>query len=137
MVESNLETLNTILGNYIEQINTQDGEPIINVVPGEMYRILTNAECTFSLTGETPTTVAVYITPGYNWFGYAHSESVSISEVFDADFNPTTGDKIISQDDGFAVFNGTIWEGTLSTLQPGEGYVYVSQATETKTLVIE
>lgn len=137
MVEASVETLNIALGNHVEQIKAQYGEPSVNVVPGEMYRILTNAECVFSLTGETPTMVEVNIAPGYNWFGYSHSESVSISELFDAGFNPTTGDKIVSQNDGFAIFNGTTWEGTLSTLQPGEGYVYVSQATETKTLVIE
>ena len=60
--------------------------------------------------------------------------SAAIASVFNAAFNLTLGDKVVSQTEGFAIFNGTTWEGTLTMLNPGQGYVYVSQAQATKTV---
>lgn len=137
MVETSMEALNAALGNYVEQIELEEGEPGINVIPGEMYRILTNEACEFALVGDTTTTIEVSIAPGHNWFGYSASTSVSITEVFNDQFSPTIGDKIISQEEGFTIFNGTTWEGTLTMLVPGNGYVYISNSTVTKPLVFE
>ena len=72
--------------------------------------------------------------PGTHWFGYTGSTPTAIVDVFDAAFAPTSGDKVVSQTGGFAIFNGTSWEGTLTTLVPGKGYVYVSRATGNKTV---
>ena len=83
---------------------------------------------------DLPITAAVItINPGYNWLGY-FGEAALITQIFNG-FTPATGDKIIAQDEGFAIYNGTSWEGTLTTLQPGHGYVYVSNASKAKTVV--
>ena len=62
-----------------------------------------------------------------------------MTDVFE-DFGPAAGDKVISQDGGFAIYTVVdgvgSWQGTLTTLVPGKGYVYVSQASETKTLYL-
>ena len=58
-----------------------------------------------------------------------------MTEAF-TDFEPEVGDKVVSQDQGFAIYDGEHWVGTLTTLVPGKGYVYVSQASETKTLYL-
>lgn len=99
-----------------------------------MYRIQTTAPCTLTLTGTPIATAMVTINPGENWIGFVGTEK-TITTAF-ADFTPATGDKVISQDEGFTIFNGTEWEGTLDTLVPGKGYVYVSNDTTPKTLVI-
>ena len=34
-----------------------------------------------------------------------------------------------------ATYNGSIWRGSLGTLEPGKGYIYWSNASEDKTLI--
>jgi len=143
-----VEDLETALNDNGLRIKSQDlGEAqyengswsntIESIILGQMYKIETNATCTLTLTGVLYESATVTIAPGYNWFGFLGEEqSATITQVF-ADFAPAAGDKIISQNEGFAVFNGTEWKGTLSTLVPGKGYVYVSNDTQTKTLVIQ
>ena len=101
------------------------------LVPGQMYRIQTGNSCSFTMRGTPVTDVQVSIVPGYNWFGYTGTQSLPLENL---NISPAEGDKIISQNDGFAIYNGTSWEGTLGALQPGRGYVYLSTAQETKTM---
>ena len=98
-----------------------------------MYRIQTSASCQFTLSGLPATGVAVTITQGCNWFGFTGTEPLSLTAL---GINPATGDKVVSQDGGFAIYNGSTWVGTLTSLQPGKGYVYISVATQSKTLML-
>ena len=66
----------------------------------------------------------IAIEEGINWIGYTGAPDLTIAQALGSSIVPATGDKIISQDNGFAIFNGTEWEGTLETLVPGKGYVY-------------
>ena len=132
--EVSVEALVTSIGDYVEQLVTEDGEPVSTLVPAEMYRILVNDDCEFTLTGTSATSTEIEIGHGNNWFGFIGTE-MSVSDAF-ADFEPEVGDKVISQNQGFAIYDGENWVGTLTTLVPGKGYVYVSQASETKTLYL-
>ena len=145
-VETTLQALETALGTSGLIIQSEDSgsysyangqwsDTFGSLVPGQMYRIKTSAACTLSLTGVPVASVPVSLEPGTHWFGYTGSASTAVADVFDAAFAPTSGDKVVSQTGGFAIFNGTSWEGTLTTLVPGKGYVYVSRATETKTVI--
>ena len=55
-------------------------------------------------------------------------------------FTPELND-IIKSKDGNAIYisngNGSMWYGTLNTLEPGEGYMYKSNSGETKTLIFQ
>ena len=144
--ETLLSQVETSLGSDGIRINSQGSGSALqvegswsgdlqNLVPGQMYRIQTGAPCTLSVLGVPITTATIIINPGENWFGYIGQEK-TIAEAF-VNLPPSNGDKVISQDEGFAVFNGTAWEGTLTTLQPGHGYVYFSTASGTKTVVFE
>lgn len=115
----------------------QDGElgSYDELFPGQMYRVEVTEDCGFDFHDETATNKYVSIMPGQNWLGYFGAEK-TITRVF-LGFTPAAGDKVISQDEGFAIYNGTSWEGTLETLKPGKGYVYVSNASSAKTLHIE
>ena len=108
-----------------------------NIVPGQMYRIQTSAPASFELTGNKVNNVTFTIAPGYNWFGYTGSQSSTIGEAFGGNFVPVEGDKINSQDEGFAIFEGGQWTGGLTTLQPGHGYVYISNAQEDQQVTFE
>ena len=114
--------------------NGQWSGTLTELTLGQMYRIETSNTCEFTLSGTRPSSVTLTLTLGQNWFGCTGAEALTIANAF-ANFTPNTGDKVISQEEGFAIYNGTTWEGTLTTLQPGHGYVYVSQGNTTQTAV--
>ena len=132
IVETTLEALQTALGDTLVQIKSQDGTPT-ELVLGQMYRIQTNATPAFTLNGSPASNVTITITTGCNWFGYTGTGPLSLADL---NISPAVGDKIVSQNGGFALYNGASWVGTLSTLLPGRGYVYVSTDTGNKTLTL-
>ena len=103
-----------------------------DLVPGVMYKLRSNTPCTFTLTGQQPATVTVTIEPGHNWFGYT-GETGTIATAL-GNFMPADGDQIIAADGSTATYNNG-WSGTLTTLTKGIGYLYVSTASQSKTLV--
>ncbi len=132
-VATSIETVEQALGDKLVSIQSKQGPASGEAIAGDMYRIQTNAACTLSLSGMPMGTATVALQAGSNWFGYTGDEEKAIAEAVSVE--AATGDKIVSQNGGFAIYNGTAWQGTLTTLQPGFGYVYV--ATENKTLTIE
>lgn len=130
VVETNVDVIQTALGSGV-QIFAEDGGTPSGIEPGQMYKIQTETGHSFLLAGTKATGVSVVINRGTNWFGCPTSAAVSLTALGIA---PVAGDKIISQDDGFAVYNGSTWSGTLTSLQPGKGYVYVSTDTQQKIL---
>lgn len=106
-----------------------------NIVPGQMYRIQTSAPVSLEVEGNHVNNVTLSIVPGYNWFGYPGMQPASIAVALGTDFTPAEGDKINSQDEGFAIYENGQWTGRLTTLQPGHGYVYMSNASQSQTLI--
>lgn len=133
-VWTDISTLQSTLSDYLIQIQVQDEMPTGNINPGKMLKIQTSAACALSLRGMPITAASITVNPGATWFGYI-GEEAPITQALNG-FPPSVDDKIISQDGGFAIFNGDAWEGTLQTLVPGHGYVYVSNSATSKTLVI-
>ena len=137
-----LEDLEAALGDHALAIVSQDGGEayyengqwsgtIDAIVPGAMYRIQTVEPCTLSVSGLPVASIVVDIVEGPNWFGYSGARPL---DVDDLNITPAEGDKVVSQDEGFAIFEDGVWVGTLGTLQPGKCYVYVSRDNEEKTL---
>ena len=95
----------------------------------QMYMIQANAACEITLQGMpiNPAEHPVTIRPGVNWIAFPLSESMTIANAF-AGF-PVANDAIKSKSNGYTTFNGTMWRGSLNTLQPGAGYIYQSNAT--------
>ena len=90
-----------------------------------MVKIHVDEEGEFTLTG-LAAAASITIENGINWIGFTNVATTGISATLDMyNIIPAEGDKIISQDQGFAIFNGTSWEGTLAPLVPGKGYVYI------------
>lgn len=58
---------------------------------------------------------------GWNWIGYPYYEERPLTAIQ----NPTEGDYITAQE-GFAEFADGYWQGTISSLMPGSGYLYKS-----------
>ena len=99
----------------------------------QMYMIQVSATCTFTLTGVpvNPSGYEITIHRGATWIGFPSGESMTVTEAF-AGLNPENGD-VVKGKMGNATFNGTSWIGGLNTLEPGQGYIYLSKATSDKT----
>ena len=100
----------------------------------QMYKIKTPAECEIVLIGNplNPAGLPIIIHNGANWIGFPVATSMTLSNAF-AGF-AVSGDMVRGQN-GSSSYNGTSWRGNISTLVPGQGYVYKSTATEDKTLI--
>ena len=141
LVEMTVDELETALGTNGIVVNSQDagylryengawGGTLTAIVPGQMYKIQTGEACIISQSGSyVPVSYTFY--PGYNWFGYQGTQPLAIEDI---NITPAEGDKINSQNDGYAIFENGLWNGTLESLQPGHGYVYMSNATVPQTL---
>ena len=103
---------------------------------GSAYMVLTSASCQIELSGApvSPMDQPITLNPGWTWIGYPLQTEMSLEEAF-AGIAPTPGDMVKSQG-GFATFSGSNgWTGSLTTLVPGEGYMYLSNADQAVTLV--
>lgn len=106
-------------------------------VPGKMYKIKVNEDCTIVVTVTPVTSTFVTIAPGFTWIGYTGPAGLSIATALGS-FEPNEGDEIHDEDGiRMASYDGENWEGNLSQLVPGKGYLYYSTATESKTLTFE
>lgn len=114
-------------GNRIDGLLT-------NIEPGNMYKIQVSADTQLDIYGKAidVTQRAQTIKKGYNWIGSLSGSVMSPDEAF-ADLQPEVGDMVKSRR-AYAVFGsrGT-WEGLLTNIVPGEGYVYQSKAETAKT----
>ena len=116
----------------VEWFGDLDFEGITNE---QTYMILANAACTAQLQG-VPATLDEYeieINPGWNWIGFPSPVSVDVLDAF-VDFEAEEGDMLASSQ-LTTEFDGFEWFGELETLVPGEGYMYYSASTDTKSLI--
>lgn len=120
MVATTMTDLETAVGaaNLEATLPSAFDDPI---APGAMVKVKTRQACAFVTEG--PSSATVTIGPGLNWFGFTGSNGTPIADVF---ATPAEGDKIMAQDEGFAVFEDGTWKGTLTTLRRGLGYIYFS-----------
>ena len=139
-VEVNVDAMQVELGSdavICEEENTSV------ITPRQMVKVHMAEGGMYELTGRVVPAGSITIHEGNNWIGYIGVAGATVSSVFGGDFTPAEGDKIISQDEGFAIYTITdgvgSWSGplTLTTLKPGRGYVYISNASVNKSLTIE
>ena len=144
-VEMTLGELETLLGDNAILINSQndgfvryDGESwsgtLDTIVAGQMYRILTTIATEFTLSGDAVTSTITFL-PGFNWFGYTGSQSKNVATAF-GDFTPTEGDTITAEDGTTATYTNGSWNDNF-ILMPGHGYVYHSNAQESRNITFE
>jgi hypothetical protein len=145
-VETSLEELETALGTIGVSIISQNSgfatydiedeewsSTLASLVPGQMYHIKVSNDCNFTLIGQALSSVNINIERGSNWFGYTGLQSMTIEQALNG-FTPAEGDRIFSFDGGFVTFEDEEWSGSFTLLQPGHGYIYISQDSEGKTI---
>ena len=117
-------------------VTPQNGGSISDILPNKMYIIHSEGAITSSISGPMVDASLVEITlnPGVNWIGYPLNSSLPVTTAL-AGVSPAENDVIKYYDGSFATYSGGTWHGTLRTLNPGKGYIYQSNASQTKTFV--
>ena len=143
-----LDDLKTALGSNGLKIEAQNGRYVTynvnsntwsgnltSIEIGVMYKISTSSACTITVSAEVadPSEHAISIYRGNSWIGFISDESMTLNQAF-SNFTPTDRDVIKSANNGKATYyQGYGWRGALNTLEPGQGYIYKSNATTTQT----
>jgi hypothetical protein len=124
---------------YAETGNTDEwGDPIYDGIPevktGQMYKLQMESADTLVIAGPACSryTNIIIKEQGWSWIPYIRSFSLSLDDAF-ANIEPQRNDQVKGQN-GFAMYNGTAWTGTLKALNPGKGYIYRNTTDEEKDL---
>lgn len=100
----------------------------------QMYKIIITTDCEIALEGMLldPAEHPITITNGVNWIGFPLNVSMTPTNAF-AGF-AVNGDIIKSKDNN-SVYSRNKWSNGVSSLEPGQGYIYNSAATNDRTFV--
>ena len=120
------------LSEYLSRMNkwlTGETEGNINHISSRsMYKLHMNAADTLVVNGEQEEGQNIEIHKGWNWIPYTRSFTMSLDDALAATA-PARNDQIKGQN-GYAMYNGTAWNGTLKSLEPGKGYLYKHSSDE-------
>ena len=144
-VEITIQQLENALGTSGASIVSQHGvesyisgygwDGDINEIDlSQMYELNTTGtiELTVSSVLADPADHPITLNPnGYTWIGYPVQQSMNVADAF-AGLNAVMGDLVKSKT-SMAMYTGNSWVGTLNSLEPGQGYMYRSNATSSKT----
>ena len=141
-VNSVLESINpngavvknaNVFSQYIKTIGQWNDADLSCLEGNTMYKLQMTAADTLVIEGETyDNNGGVSLVSGWNWIPYYRSFALSLDDAF-ASVEPARNDQVKGQE-GYAMYNGTTWNGALKSLQPGKGYLYKSVSENEKTL---
>lgn len=100
------------------------------------YQVNVANDCTFELTGHTanPANHPITLHSGWTWVGYPVNDEMSVAEAL-SHIMPQNGDMLKSQNNGYTSYlEGFGWYGSLNTLSPGMGLMYMSNNDSDLTL---
>ena len=93
--------------------------------PGEAYQIRVSDATLMNIETRIPEANIINLTRGWNHLAFDSSEELPIATAL-TNWHPWPDD-IVKGQDGFAIYDGTQWVGTLQTMQPGKGYQVYAQ----------
>ena len=110
---------------------------LTQLINENMYLIQIVTPCTIELQGApaNPANHPITIVHGWNWIGFPCARNVDVEDAL-AGFDAEEDDQLKSRN-GFTLFDGEEWDGSLLTLVPGQGYMYWSEGTGSKTLTYQ
>ena len=94
----------------------------------KMYKLNATSAFVETMVGE-PTVAAnidITLNSGWNWIGYPCQAANSLNAAF-ASAEPQDGD-IVKNQTAFAIYTEGEWVGSLTSVQPGDGYMYNNTA---------
>ena len=106
---------------------------LTNLNVRDMYKVLMSSDAPLTITGARPDEAerTISIVPGWNWIAFNSTSIQSVADAF-AGLSPEDGD-LVKGKQGFAIYDGYEWNGSLQALTPGQGYMYMSQTSDTRT----
>lgn len=141
-ISHNLENevaLGDLAGENVDVIKGQDTESVRDpqlglvggisaLTPGRGYKLHTTERSDARRLEDVAYNPATpfELHSGWNWIGYPLDQTMTLDEAF-APTEAETEDYVIGQN-GFAIFDGESWTGELTTLSPGQGYMYYSKS---------
>lgn len=141
-----LRMLENSLGSEGVMIKSQDDGFVINyqniwsgslnsIHNEQMYMINTNGPSLANVVGNKVNGASHPITlyPGWSWIGNPYDTSISLQDAL-ADFNPSQGDIMKTQQSFASYMDGLGWYGSFNTLEPGLGFMYYSNKNTVSTL---
>ena len=144
-VDITLADFEAALGTYGVQIKAQDGAvasystsgwsgTLQSIEVGKMYKVQTTGACVVTVNGYVvnPTDYPITLNNGINWVGFIGTEEMTLDEAF-AGLTPTNLDNIKTINGTATYYQGRGWRGTISTLKPGQGFIYKSKKNGTQT----
>ena len=145
-IDITLADFETSLGANGVSIINQDGLTVsynanngwggdnITLEVGKMYMVKTNATCTVIVGGNVvdPSEHDVTLHSGANWIGLIGTEEISLDEAF-INHTPSNLDMIKTTHGIATYYQGRGWRGSVTTLVPGEGVIYVSKSSTQQT----
>ena len=133
------------LGSYGVSIISQEGASasvstngwggtLQSLEVGKMYMVQTNGACTVTVNGTVadPAEYPINLSTGANWIGLVGTESMSLDEAF-ANFTPSNMDVIKTKNGTATYYQGRGWRGSISSIIPGQGFIYNSKSQQTFT----
>ena len=93
--------------------------------PGEFYQVHVSEAATLNIDSRIPEANVITLKRGWTNLSFDAAEELPIATAL-TNWNAWENDMVKSQD-GFAIYDGSQWVGTLTTMQPGKGYQFYSQ----------
>lgn len=120
---------NTLETAYSSQTGMMEGA-LKTLSAGQLYKFQMSESHVYELDEQVPATPsAISLHEGWNWIGYPVLGTQTVTAAFTGS-DVEVGDIVVGQG-GFSVYDATDgWVGTLSTLMPGQGYLYKSETTK-------
>lgn len=93
---------------------------------GNLYKVEMKETATFTSDKLfCDSNMPIGLLPGWNWIGYTADGAQTLTAAL-GNYMADEGDKLLGQS-GFATFTSGAWNGTLSTLETGKGYMLYTQ----------
>ncbi len=121
-----------VLGQFDEMIRDPEYGLVGGISafePGVAYKVNATSMFSNTLNGHLYDLAAspLAVQTGWNWIAYPYDESKPINDILT---NSTEGDYIAGQN-GFTEYVDGYWQGSLTTFEPGAGYMYKSASNKT------
>lgn len=121
---------------YVEYANNEWNGTLTRIVNEKMYSIYMTEDYTLSIHGiiADPANHPISLASGWSWIGYPVYDTLEINYAL-SDLNASNGD-VFKSLESYAEYNdSTGWVGSLTTLYPGQGYMYNNCSNSAKAFV--
>ena len=98
-----------------------------------MYMTKLDSDAEVTLIGELVEDAEITLSPGWSWIAYPVNAEMTLQDAL-ANITPNVGD-LVKNMTTFSSYTAEGWNGNLTVMQPGEGYMYLNAGETALTLV--